>query len=61
MHSPGVSCARRADLTGFSCLATYALEKVVALLPCSGALAAGSFYYSTGTLQASQTNQWQLH
>lgn len=53
MHSPGVGCARRADLTGFSCLATCPLEKVVALLPCSAALAAGSFYYSTGVLQAS--------
>lgn len=35
MHSRGVGCASRADLTGFSCLATYPLEKVVALLPCS--------------------------
>lgn len=61
MHSPSVSCARRADLTGFSCLATYPLEKVVVLLPRSGALAAGSFYYSPGALQASQTKQWQFH
>lgn len=61
MHSPGDSCARRGDITGFSCLAINPLEKVVALLPCSAALAAGSFYYSAGALQASQTKQWQFH
>lgn len=38
VQSCGVGCASRADLTGFSCLATYPLEKVVALLPRSGAL-----------------------
>lgn len=62
MHSAGVGCASRADLTGFSCPAAYPLEKVekvVALLPSSGA--AGSLYYSPGALQAFQMKQLYLN